>query len=271
MVIDAIVASVAEGVDVDHFESGFLRGPRLRRRELRTILRVSQELLHGFRRLHFVGPCVTIFGSARIAEDEPAYIAARSVASLLGEQGFTIMTGGGPGIMEAGNRGSRDVDATSVGCTIELPSEQSSNPYLDVEVAFEHFFIRKVMLVKYSYAFVVMQGGFGTGDEMFEALTLIQTGKIQQFPVVLMGVEYWTDLIEQLEQMVEASMISRSDLDLLLVTDDPAEAAAHIRHRAVIPFGLADRLRPLRLLGEPARASRNRRMRRRKGPSPAQG
>ena len=263
MVIDAVAAPIAKGVGVDQFESGFLRGPRLRRRELRTVLRVSQELLHGFRRLHFVGPCVTIFGSARIAEDEPSYIAARSVASLLGEQGFTIMTGGGPGIMEAGNRGARDVGATSVGCTIELPKEQTSNPYLDVEVAFEHFFIRKVMLVKYSYAFVVMQGGFGTGDEMFEALTLIQTGKIQQFPVVLMGVEYWTDLIDQLEQMVEASMISRSDLDLLLVTDDPAEAAAHIRDRAVIPFGLADRLRPLRMLGEPARARRGSWMRRR--------
>ena len=150
-----------------------------------------------------------------------------------------------------------------------LADEEVFEGDLDVEVAFEHFFIRKVMLVKYSYAFVVMQGGFGTGDEMFEALTLIQTGKIQQFPVVLMGVEYWTDLIEQLEQMVEASMISRSDLDLLLVTDDPAEAAAHICNRAVIPFGLADRLRPLRLLGEPARASRNRLMGRRKGPSPA--
>lgn len=162
------------------------------------------------------------------------------------------MTGGGPGIMEAGNRGARDVGATSVGCTIELPQEQASNPYLDVEVAFEHFFIRKVMLVKYSYAFVVMQGGFGTGDEMFEALTLIQTGKIQQFPVVLMGVDYWSDLMGQLEQMVEASMISRTDLDLLIVTDDPDAAAAHIRDRAVVPFRLADRLRPLRVLGETA-------------------
>ncbi len=233
-------------------ESGFLRGPRLRRRELGTILRVSRELLRGFRCLHFVGPCVTIFGSARIGETDPAYVAARAVASRLGESGFTIMTGGGPGIMEAGNRGARDVGATSVGCTIELPQEQASNPYLDVEVAFEHFFIRKVMLVKYSYAFVVMQGGFGTGDEMFEALTLIQTGKIQQFPVVLMGVDYWSDLMGQLEQMVEASMISRTDLDLLIVTDDPDAAAAHIRDRAVVPFRLADRLRPLRVLGETA-------------------
>jgi uncharacterized protein (TIGR00730 family) len=140
----------------------------------------------------------------------------------------------------------------SVGCTIELPNEQSSNPFLDLEVSFDHFFIRKVMLVKYSYAFVVMQGGFGTGDEMFEALTLIQTGKIEQFPVVLMGVEYWADLVEQLEEMVEAGMISRSDLELLIVTDDPSEAAGYIHEHTVQRFGLAERLRPLRVLGEPA-------------------
>jgi uncharacterized protein (TIGR00730 family) len=154
--------------------------------------------------------------------------------------------------MEAANRGAKDAGAMSVGCTIELPNEQSSNPYLDLEVSFDHFFIRKVMLVKYSYAFVVMQGGFGTGDEMFEALTLIQTGKIEQFPVVLMGVEYWADLVEQLEEMVEAGMISRSDLELLIVTDDPSEAASYIHEHTVQRFGLAKRLRPLRVLGEPA-------------------
>ncbi|MEX1217357.1 MAG: TIGR00730 family Rossman fold protein [Acidimicrobiales bacterium] len=233
----------------------FLRGPRLRRRELRTIMRVARELLRGFRTLHFVGPCVTIFGSARLAETEPAYIAARLVASKLGELGFTIMTGGGPGIMEAGNRGAKDIGATSVGCTIELPNEQSSNPYLDVEVSFEYFFIRKVMLVKYSYAFVVMKGGFGTGDEMFEALTLIQTGKIQKFPVVLMGVEYWADLMAQIEEMVISGMIARSDLDLLMVTDDPEEAASHIKTQTIDRFGLGDRLRPLRLLGESSAGS----------------
>ncbi|MBJ7308013.1 MAG: TIGR00730 family Rossman fold protein, partial [Acidimicrobiia bacterium] len=222
------------------------------------IFRVGRQLLHGFRRLHFVGPCVTVFGSARIAETESAYVMARSTAALLGELGFTIMSGGGPGIMEAANRGAKDVGATSVGCTIELPNEQASNPYLDLEVSFDHFFIRKVMLVKYSYAFVVMQGGFGTGDEMFEALTLIQTGKIEHFPVVLMGVEYWGDLVEQLEEMVRSGMISSSDLDLLLVTDDPLEAAAYIQEQTVQPFGLAERLRPLRVLGEPATRSRRR-------------
>ncbi len=231
-------------------ESIFLRGPRLRRHELGTIVRVASEFLRGFRKLHFVGPCVTVFGSARIPETEPAYVAARAVAARLGEMGFTIMTGGGPGIMEAGNRGAKDVGATSVGCTIELPQEQSSNPYLDVEVSFEHFFVRKVMLVKYSYAFVVGQGGFGTGDEMFEALTLIQTGKIEQFPVVLLGVGYWSDLVGQIEEMVKAGMISRSDLDLLMVTDDPDEAAEYINDHAVQQFKIGDRLRPLRVLGE---------------------
>jgi len=252
------MASTGSQVSSKKGDTGFLRGPRVRRRELGTIFRVGRELLHGFRRLHFVGPCVTVFGSARIAETEPAYVMARSTAALLGELGFTIMSGGGPGIMEAANRGAKDVGAMSVGCTIELPNEQSSNPFLDLEVSFDHFFIRKVMLVKYSYAFVVMQGGFGTGDEMFEALTLIQTGKIEHFPVVLMGVEYWGDLVEQLEEMVMSGMISSSDLDLLLVTDDPSEAAAHIQEQTVQPFGLAERLRPLRVLGEPATRSRRR-------------
>lgn len=234
----------------------FLRGPRLRRHELGTIIRVAREFLRGFRKLHFVGPCVTVFGSARIAETDPAYASARSTAARLGEMGFTIITGGGPGIMEAGNRGAKDVGAKSVGCTIELPNEQLSNPYLDVEVSFDHFFVRKVMLVKYSYAFVVAQGGFGTGDEMFEALTLIQTGKIEQFPVVLLGVAYWSDLMRQIEDMVEAGMISRSDLDLLMVTDDPDEAAAYINDRAVRKFELGDRLRPIRVLGEPVKLGR---------------
>jgi len=248
--------------DPNHFhgssrESLFLRGPRLRRRELGTIIRVASEFLRGFRKLHFVGPCVTVFGSARIPETDAAYITARTTAARLGEMGFTIMTGGGPGIMEAGNRGARDVGATSVGCTIELPKEQTSNPYLDVEVSFEHFFVRKVMLVKYSYAFVVAQGGFGTGDEMFEALTLIQTGKIEQFPVVLLGVEYWSDLVSQIEEMVKTGMISRSDLDLLMVTDDPEEAAAYINERSIQRFKIGDRLRPLRVLGESAQTANN--------------
>lgn len=207
-------------------------------------------MVRGFRRLHFVGPCVTVFGSARIGEGDWAYGAARQVAAELGRQGFGIMTGGGPGIMEAANRGARDVGAASIGCTIELPAEQESNPYLDLDVRFEHFFVRKVMLVKYSFGFVVMKGGFGTGDEMFEALTLIQTGKIADFPLVLMGERYWQGLIDQVEAMVEQGTIAREDLDLLLVTDDPVRAAAHIVDRSIEEFGLAGRLRPIRALGE---------------------
>jgi len=228
----------------------FLVGPRTRRRELRTIISVSFELLRGFRRLHFAGPCVTVFGSARVPENDPAYANAREVAAVLGGDGFSIMTGGGPGIMEAANRGAKDVGATSIGCTIELPSEQHSNPYLDLEVSFDHFFVRKVMLVKYSYGFIVMKGGFGTGDEMFEALTLIQTGKIADFPLVLMGVEYWSDLVDQIAVMVEAGTISPHDTELLLITDDPVAAAAHIRRSTIEKFDLEKRLTPFRLIGE---------------------
>lgn len=236
----------------------FLAGPRSRRQEFGTVVRTATEMIRGFRRLHFVGPCVTVFGSARVTSDDWAYVTAREVAARLGRQGFGIMTGGGPGIMEAGNRGARDVGAPSIGCTIRLPAEQRSNPYLDLEVGFEHFFVRKVMLVKYSFGFVVMKGGFGTGDEMFEALTLIQTGKIADFPLVLMGERYWQGLIDQLEEMVAEGTISRDDLSLLLVTDDPERAAAHILERSIEEFGLRARLRPLRALGErsPSEAQR---------------
>ena len=228
----------------------FLAGPRSRRRELRSVVRTASEMIRGFRRLHFVGPCVTVFGSARVPEDDWSYTTAREVAARLGEQGFSIMTGGGPGIMEAANRGARDVGAASIGCTIRLPAEQRSNPYLDLEVEFERFFVRKVMLVKYSFGFVVMKGGFGTGDEMFEALTLIQTGKIADFPLVLMGERYWSGLLDQVEAMVAEGTISRRDLDLLLVTDDPVLAAEHIVSRSIEEFGLRGRLRPIRALGE---------------------
>ena len=231
-------------------DRSFLAGPRSRTSELRTIVVTAMEMLRGFRRLHFVGPCVTVFGSARVDETDESYIAARAVSAELGRAGFSIMTGGGPGIMEAANRGARDVGATSIGCTITLPVEQHSNPYLDHDIRFHHFFVRKVMLVKYSFGFVVMKGGFGTGDEMFEALTLIQTGKIADFPVVLMGEEFWSELVDQIEVMVEEGTIARKDLDLLLVTDDPVAAAEHIRTRSVVEFGLSSRLRPIAAIGE---------------------
>ncbi len=233
-------------------EIRFLEGPRSRRREFATIHRVLVELLRGFRALHFVGPCVTVFGSARVGEDRPEYQLTRTLSHDLAQRGFTIMTGGGPGIMEAANRGARDAGGTSVGCNILLPHEQEPNPYLDVSVNFKYFFVRKLMLIKYSYAFVVMPGGFGTLDELFESLTLIQTGKIHDFPVVLMGTSYWQPLINQLDEMVDKEMIDRTDLDLLLVTDDVSAALKHIEHRAVRRFQLRNRLQPFRVLGETA-------------------
>jgi uncharacterized protein (TIGR00730 family) len=173
----------------------------------------------------------------------------------LAEAGFTIITGGGPGIMEAGNRGAHEVGGHSVGCNIRLPLEQEPNPYLDVSVDFDYFFVRKMMLVKYSYAFVVMPGGFGTLDEMFEALTLIQTAKIHDFPVVVMGSHYWGPLRAQIDTMVATEMITPKDIDLLCFTDDVAHAVDHIRSRTVERFGLHRRLRPLRVLGERPLAS----------------
>lgn len=228
----------------------FLSGPRLRRRELRTLLRVTREMLSGFRHLHFAGPCVTVFGSARLREGDPEYELARRLGTRVSQLGFSVMTGGGPGIMEAANRGAREAGGQSIGCNIQLPEEQLPNDYLDISVDFKYFFVRKMMMVKYSYAFVVMPGGFGTVDELFEALTLIQTAKISDFPVVLMGSSFWGPLQAQLDQMVEYRMIHAKDLDLLCVTDDIDEAVEHIRACAVDRFRLHRRLKPLRVLGE---------------------
>ncbi len=231
-------------------ERQLLEGPKSRLRELRTVTRVTREMMRGFRALHFVGPCVTVFGSARIKPESAEYDLARRVAATLAQVGYTIITGGGPGIMEAGNRGAREAGGASIGCNIRLPFEQEPNPYLDVSVDFDYFFVRKMMLVKYSYAFVVMPGGFGTMDEMFEALTLIQTAKIHDFPVVVMGSEYWGPLREQIDAMVGTGMIAKADTDLLRFTDDVDEAVEHIRSRTVERFGLQKKLRPLRILGE---------------------
>jgi uncharacterized protein (TIGR00730 family) len=236
-------------------EQDLLAGPSTRRAELGTLLRVSREMIRGFRRLHFVGPCVTVFGSARVDEKSDEYRMAREVSRRLSLLGFTIITGGGPGVMEAANRGARDAGGPSVGCNIKLPKEQAPNRYLDVSIDFRYFFVRKMMLVKYSYAFVVAPGGFGTLDEMYEALTLIQTGKIHDFPVVVLGTHYWSGMQKQLKTMVEEGMIDRRDLDLLLVTDDVDEAVAHIEQRSVARFKLHRRLRPVRVLGESASAA----------------
>jgi uncharacterized protein (TIGR00730 family) len=228
----------------------FLQGPQSRKWEFWTLLRVVREFIRGFRVLHFVGPCVTVFGSARFKEDHPFYAMAREVGGRLTDIGFTVMTGGGPGIMEAANRGAKEAGGISVGCNIMLPHEQSANPYLDYVVTFRYFFIRKVMLVKYSYGFVVMPGGVGTLDELFEALTLIQTRKILEFPVVLMGVEYWQPLIDLLKRMVAATTISAEDLNLVMVTDSIDEAISHIQKHAIEKFGLRPAPKRSKLLGE---------------------
>lgn len=228
----------------------FLQGPRLRRRELGTVLRVGRELIRGFRALHFVGPCVTVFGSARVDESDPSYELARRMGGAMSRLGFTVITGGGPGIMEAANRGAKEAGGTSIGCNIELPHEQEPNPYVDLSIDFHYFFVRKLMLVKYSYAFVVLPGGFGTVDELFEALTLIQTGKISDFPVVVLGTDYWSSMAEQLDRMVADGMIDASDLDFLLITDDVDAAVEHVRRATVDRWRLAKRLRPIKVIGE---------------------
>jgi uncharacterized protein (TIGR00730 family) len=207
----------------------FLTGPRSRLSELVRVLRISAEFIRGFRALHFVGPCVTVFGSARFREDHPYYLLAREVGRRIAELGLTVMTGGGPGIMEAANRGARDAGGVSIGCNIVLPAEQHENRYLDRFVTFRYFFVRKVMLVKYSTAFVVMPGGFGTLDELFEALTLVQTGKIDSFPVVLMGTAYWSRLLAFMHgTLVRNRTIGPRDLDFLTVTDSTDEAMTAI-------------------------------------------
>jgi len=205
-------------------EIQLLEGPDKRRFELARAVRIFFELIYGFRSLHFVGPCVTVFGSARFGEEHPYYAVGREVGARLAKVGFTVMTGGGPGIMEAANRGARESGGRSIGCNIELPQEQKPNRYLDRWITFRHFFVRKLMLVKYSYAFIALPGGFGTLDEIFEALTLKQTGKIHEFPVILMGRDYWKGMIDWLsDQPLENRMISQRDLRLLHVTDDVDE------------------------------------------------
>ena len=229
----------------------WLEGPHSRRRELWLVLRTVIDFIRGFRTLHFVGPCVTVFGSARYGEGHPSYALGREVGARLASMGLTVMTGGGPGLMEAANRGARDVGGQSVGCNIELPHEQKPNPYLDRWVTCKHFFVRKVLLFKYSYAFIGLPGGLGTLDELFEALTLIQTGKIENFPVVLLGTEYWRPLQTMLRHLADQKTISAEDLRLLLITDSVDEAIAHVRRNAVDRFGLQlHAIQPSVLLGE---------------------
>ena len=215
-----------------------------------------REFIKGFRALHFVGPCVTVFGSARTRPaDSRYYELAREVGGELARQGFATMTGGGPGIMEAANRGARAAGGLSIGCNIELPQEQHHNDYLDVWVDFCHFFVRKVMLVKYSYGFIILPGGFGTMDELFETATLIQTGKIENFPLVVMGSEFYDELFDFMRRrMVPEGTISPHDMDRFFVTDSAAQAVQHILEVATRDHGIIQRRgpRPRRVLGERA-------------------
>ncbi|WP_052353922.1 LOG family protein [Flectobacillus major] len=219
-------------------EHHFLAGRHSRLSELKYLIKVCLEFIKGFRVLHFLGPCATVFGSARIGEGEFYYDQARQVGSLLANMGFTVMTGGGGGIMEAANRGAKEANGVSVGCNIILPHEQQPNPYLDKVVEFDFFFVRKVLLSKYSYCFIVMPGGFGTLDEMFEAITLIQTQKMNRFPIILFGKSYYQKLYEQIVQMSQIGTISPADLQLFLITDSLEEARLHIHQHAIVTFGL---------------------------------
>ena len=190
------------------------------------VMRIMGEFIEGFDTLNTIEKGVSIFGSARTHPDDPQYQAAQETAALLAKAGFSIITGAGPGIMEAANKGARLAGGRSIGCNIELPFEQGANPYVDTVVNFRYFFVRKTMFIKYSSAFIIFPGGFGTLDELFEAITLIQTGKISSFPVVLFGRHYWAGLVRWMQtRMLAEGKINDGDLDLLLLTDDPAEAA----------------------------------------------
>jgi hypothetical protein len=233
-------------------EAFFLEGPKPRTTETVLLMQIVREFIKGFRKLHFVGPCITVFGSARFKEGTEYYEMARRIGGEMVNLGFTIMTGGGPGIMEAANRGAKEAGGRSIGCNIVLPKEQKPNPYLDRWVDIDFFFVRKVLLSKYSYGFIVMPGGYGTMDEFFEAITLIQTGKILKFPVVLVGTAFHKKLYEYMQGLVDAKTIDAADLELFLFTDSVDEAVKHIEKYAIMGFGLKKmrKVKPLGIFGE---------------------
>ncbi len=215
--------------NLEEDEQIFLAGRGSRIKEAVQVFRVALEFIRGFRVLHFVGPTVTVFGSARFHEGHPYYQMGRELGRALAKKGFTVMTGGGPGLMEAANRGAMEAGGLSVGCSVHLPHEQRANPFVKKLVHFYYFFVRKVMLVKYSYGYVMLPGGFGTLDEMSEALTLIQTGKIYDFPVVLVGKDYWKGFMDWVEfTVVKEGAAAESDLKLIFVTDSVDEAVEKI-------------------------------------------
>ncbi|MBC8126391.1 MAG: TIGR00730 family Rossman fold protein [Gloeobacteraceae cyanobacterium ES-bin-144] len=229
-----------------------LSGANSRFHNFMTLFRVAKDLLMAFRALHFAGPCVTIFGSARTKPGTQYYEMARRMGAECAKLGFTVLTGGGPGIMQAGNQGAFEIGGRSVGVNIELPFEQELNPYVHRAITMRYFFTRKVILVKYSYAFIVMPGGAGTLDEMFETMTLIQTGKLKGFPIILMGREYWQPLMDFVYQMADEGMISPDDPELIFFTDDIEAAVGHLKRHAVRQFGLRRKRTPqaVKILGE---------------------
>jgi len=191
--------------------------------------RIFNEFVEGCRGLYDIGPAITVFGSARFDEDHRYYGLAREVGKSLAKAGYAVITGGGPGIMEAANRGARDGGGLSIGCNIELPFEQESNPYLDIDLHFDHFFVRKVMMVKFSSGFVFMPGGFGTLDEIFETATLVQTGKMERFPIVAMGTDYWDELLDFIRKSMLREKTIEEDEVAFCQTDDPGTAIDYIR------------------------------------------
>jgi hypothetical protein len=221
---------------VEGAEKLLLSGRRSREHDLTSAVTFFLEFLRGFESFDFDRPCVTVFGSARFPEGHPHYELARDVGRTLAAAGYAVMTGGGPGIMEAANRGAREGGAPSIGCNIRLPREQKPNPYLDRFIEFEHFFIRKVMLVKYSCAFIVMPGGFGTLDEAFEVITLIQTGKLERFPIITMGGAFWEAMRDFVRRtLIEEGTIDTADLALAQAAATPADAVRIIREAQGAP------------------------------------
>ena len=218
-------------------EKLFLAGRRNRAADLESAVRFFLEFLQGFESFEFDQPCVTVFGSARFPEGHRYYELAREVGHALGKAGFAVMTGGGSGIMEAANRGARDAGALSLGCNIHLPREQQPNPYLDRFIGFEHFFVRKVMLVKYSCAFVVMPGGFGTLDEAFELATLEQNAKIERFPLIAVGADFWGEMVQFINDvMVREGTITREELSFIRLADS-ADEVVRLARGAAFPRG----------------------------------
>lgn len=238
--------------ELENPDRKLLSGPSSRWHDLVTVFRTCLDLFRGFRTLHFAGPCVTIFGSARVGEGTNHYELARRMGEACARLGFTVVSGGGPGIMQAANQGAFEAGGRSVGVNIELPFEQTGNAYTQRAVTMRYFFTRKVILAKYSYAFIAMPGGAGTLDEFFEIMTLVQTGKLKEFPIILMGKEYWQPLMDFIYKMADEGMISPQDPELVFFTDDVDEAAAHIQRHAVRQFGLRRKHepKPIAALGE---------------------